>query len=400
MKIIVITSGSYPYGNAATNRHISYLKGLVELGVEVKLLILQRANKQSSLSNKAAGVFEGIEFEYITWKVITDRTLCNKIIVKLVAIYCGIKKLKKIIRGSNTHTRIIVLLTNPFEIYPFLKVGKRNNIPVFHERTEFPFINKKGIIEILVLKFYLKSIIPQFDGIFVITHALIDYFKPYLASQKKILLLPMVVDIKRFTDGSRQIKNLGKYIAYCGSMYTDKDGVPDLIEIFNQFCMSNDEFNLVLIGDNSNTRLFRHIAALIDKSPYKQRIFCLGQIESTKIPYYLNAATMLVLARPDNIQAQGGFPTKLGEYLATGNPVVITDVGEHSLYLKDDISAYLVPPGNKYLFCKRLLDVANDTKHARAVGLEGKKVALEHFDYKVIAQRLLLFINSDEYLKR
>ena len=49
---------------------------------------------------------------------------------------------------------------------------------------------------------------------------------------------------------------------------------------------------------------------------------------------------MLVLARPDNIQAKGGFPTKLGEYLATGNPVVVTKVGEIPNYLIDGVNAF------------------------------------------------------------
>ncbi|MDD3567455.1 MAG: hypothetical protein PHT92_03550 [Bacteroidales bacterium] len=34
-KLIVISSGSFPYGGAATNRHLSYLKGMAELGLGI-----------------------------------------------------------------------------------------------------------------------------------------------------------------------------------------------------------------------------------------------------------------------------------------------------------------------------------------------------------------------------
>ena len=59
------------------------------------------------------------------------------------------------------------------------------------------------------------------------------------------------------------------------------------------------------------------------------------------MPKYLCNAKLLALARPDSIQAQGGFPTKLGEYLATGRPVVVTKVGEIPDYLEDGVNAFL-----------------------------------------------------------
>ena len=36
----MITSGSYPYGGAATNRHLSLAKGMVELGHIVNILCI------------------------------------------------------------------------------------------------------------------------------------------------------------------------------------------------------------------------------------------------------------------------------------------------------------------------------------------------------------------------
>ena len=50
------------------------------------------------------------------------------------------------------------------------------------------------------------------------------------------------------------------------------------------------------------------------------------------------------MARPDSRQARGGFPTKLGEYLATGKPVCVTKVGEITVYLEDNVSAFLAEP--------------------------------------------------------
>ena len=52
----------------------------------------------------------------------------------------------------------------------------------------------------------------------------------------------------------------------------------------------------------------------------------------------------MALARPTNKQAEGGFPTKLGEYLATGNTVVVTNVGEIGEFLHDKVNAFVSDP--------------------------------------------------------
>lgn len=392
MKLIVITSGSYPYGGAATNRHLSYLKGLVELGIKVHLLILQKDNQQSNLSNKPSGIFNGISFEYANWDGYS-KNLWRKIVNRFKALWIAKQKLNKMIEETGSDLKLLILTTRPIDIKPFLKIAKKKNIPTFHERTEYPYLNKKSLFQKAELYYYLNYIIPKFNGVFVITNALVNYFRPFLSPTEKILLLPMTVDYKRFADKSKCIESYGKYIAYCGSMYTNKDGVPDLIQAFNHFCKSNDEVKLVLIGDNTNQQAFHHIKELIDNSPYKNRIFCTGQIESDQMPAYLNSAAILALARPDNIQAQGGFPTKLGEYLATGNPVVITNVGEHSLYLKDGVSAYIAPPGNSIFFGERLLEAINNKEKSKSIGIEGQKIALKYFNYKTQAQNLYTFLN-------
>ncbi len=58
---------------------------------------------------------------------------------------------------------------------------------------------------------------------------------------------------------------------------------------------------------------------------------------------------------PDSKQAQGGFPTKLGEYLATGNPVCATTVGEIPDYLVDGESVYFAVPGSVDSFADAML---------------------------------------------
>ena len=91
-------------------------------------------------------------------------------------------------------------------------------------------------------------------------------------------------------------------------------------------------------------------------------------------------AKILVLPRPDSLQAQHGFPTKLGEYLATGNPTLVTSVGEIPDYLTDNLDCYIAAPGNVESLKNKLLEIIEDYPKAKKVGLRGRKIAEIHFN--------------------
>jgi glycosyltransferase involved in cell wall biosynthesis len=399
MQVIAITTGSYPFGGASTNRHLSYLKGLANLNSDVKLIVLQPDNSQSVLSNKPNGTYEGVQFEYASWYDQPISSIIVKTFYRIRAHIRAVKIIKKSIANkSQNDQKLIVLLISPIEILPYIFISKKYKIPIFHERTEYPFIGMDGIIKKIQLNLYLKYIIPRFNGIYVISKALVEYFYKYVNEKGKILHLPMTVEFERLDIDKKVDKNkFGKYIAYCGSMYSDKDGIPDLIEAFNIFCQINTDTNLLLIGDNSDKSKFYMINNHINSSPFKHRIFCTGWVDRNQMPEYLLNADLLALARPDNIQAKGGFPTKLGEYLATGNPVVITDVGEHKEYLIDGISAYIAKPNDPFSFAEKLLNAINNPEEAKKIGAEGKRVALTHFNYQIQARELYKFLNSIQY---
>jgi len=102
----------------------------------------------------------------------------------------------------------------------------------------------------------------------------------------------------------------------------------------------------------------------------------------------------LLLARPNNIQAKGGFPTKLGEYLASGVPVVITNVGEISQYLTDKKNAYIAEPDNPISFASKIKEALQNYNEAKFIGEKGKEVANNVFSYKVQGRYLIEMIRK------
>ena len=103
----------------------------------------------------------------------------------------------------------------------------------------------------------------------------------------------------------------------------------------------------------------------------------------------LKNADVLALCRPANHQAEGGFPTKMGEYLSTGNPVLVTNVGDMELYIKDGVNGYISKADDVKMFRDKLEYIAIHYNEAKTVGEKGKELVFSSFNYKVQTAKVL-----------
>ncbi len=102
----------------------------------------------------------------------------------------------------------------------------------------------------------------------------------------------------------------------------------------------------------------------------------------------LRNSDVLCMCRTESGFANAGFPFKLGEYLATGNPVICTKVSDVEYYLDDD-DAYLIEPGNPQQITQALFSIVNDPETARAKGMKGLEKCRKFFSSETNGQILL-----------
>lgn len=228
--------------------------------------------------------------------------------------------------------------------------------------------------------------IENIDLFGVMTKTLITYYKTMAKPEAKFMHLPMTVDLSRFADVATTNDYKKPYIAFTGTMTNQKDGVDVLIKAFAKIADKYPAYHLYMAG-------FWHYDVpmqeqLIAELGLKERIHYIGTLSRDQIPSFVCNATILALSRPDSHQAQGGFPTKLGEYLATGNPVCVTKVGEIPDYLEDNVSAFIAKPGDVDSFADAMDRALKDLANAKNVGLNGRKVAEQNFDSNLQAKRL------------
>ncbi|MFW5983073.1 MAG: glycosyltransferase [bacterium] len=376
IKIIGVSIGSYPYGTARSIRNMTLLKGMEEKGYYTEMQILYPEKNQDSLSNKIQGIYNGVKFHY-QHSTSYNSNILIRLFAILKQIFSFISYINKehkrgttpVILNFITHPLITSLITLP--------LSKKKSILLFHEITEFPFTRVKKLP--LLNKLYYKYTLPNFDKVFVINKALKNYFQRFIKPEK-LTILNMFVDPSRFEKSYPSPFNFG-YIAYCGSMSTDKDGVHILIDAFSQIESKYPELYLVLIGDTQNREVHPAIKNAIKNNNISSKIIFTGQVNNEDMPKHLNNAKLLALARPDNLKAKGGFPTKLGEYLATGRPTLVTKVGEIPNFLAHEVNAYLSEPNAKD-FAKQIENILSNYKKAINIAEEGKKIVYKNFNYK------------------
>jgi glycosyltransferase involved in cell wall biosynthesis len=267
------------------------------------------------------------------------------------------------------------------------------SLSLIQEKSEYPFVlNKISLPGKLYARFYTSCIYKMFDAIIAMTRPLEAYFQLKKRKTAKIIHIPMTVESSRFIKKQGAAPQSGRYIAYCGYLGGNKDGVPILIRAFHIISAKQKDVNLVIIGDSPGTCDLEQLKELAKSLNLQDRVIFTGRISRDEMPAYLCNASALALARPSSLQSEGGFPTKLGEYLSTGNPVVVTRVGEIPSYLKDGYDAFLSDPDSPEAFAEKLDYVLSNSDAARDVGLRGRDTAVRNFDYQVQSGRLAEFL--------
>jgi glycosyltransferase involved in cell wall biosynthesis len=261
----------------------------------------------------------------------------------------------------------------------------KSGIKIVQEINEFPrLMMKEGDFQI-----YLKKICPLIDILFPMTLALKSYLEKFLRQDAKSVLIPMTIDLNRFKDIGI-IKNDKKFIImYVGLMNKKKDGVDILLRSFSKLSAKIPNAELILIGPKSPEDDFNELQLFVNLNHLGNKVIFTGPKNRDEIPQLLMGADCLVLARPESVQADYGFPTKLGEYLATKKPVVVTAVGEIPFYLKDNVSAFMARPDDADHFAEKLYTAYSDPSFAAQVGMNGYEVAKENFDSKILADKIL-----------
>lgn len=201
------------------------------------------------------------------------------------------------------------------------------------QMENFNFTRSKFIIRFF--KFSETISLKNATAVIVICRALFDYAAGITAAAKLTLIenfmddRPGVTHEEKFLQLRREINPDGKkIIMYTGTLEAYQ-GIPLLLDSMR---LLGDDFRLVLIGGKEDQ--VAKLRSQVLEMKLEKRVMVLGQKRSHDIPYYLHAASVLVSPRILGTN----IPLKIYSYLASGVPLVATDLATHTQSISSDIA--------------------------------------------------------------
>lgn len=373
MNKIIVSLYEYENSGADGIRVAGYIKGFIKLGYDVVLVTTAKENIE-------------LQDDHLSIVLVDRKQTGFKAIRKIINSWRLVNATKLQYRKGDA----IFFYSTP--ILGFLFGRKRT---LFYEETEVPMHGgNESLSRQLMAKLYLWTT-KRATGLFVISNSLKQYYIEHGIDSNKICVSNMTVDLSRF-EGIEKQPVEDRYIAYCGSIDNHKDGVDTLIEAFAKVSKKVPDVKLYLMGKFAIPEEEKQDKELAKSLNIADKVVFCGLVSSKELPQMLKNADCLVLARPDNKQAKYGFPTKLGEYLLTENPVVVTSVGDIPLFLKNGVNAYLAMPGNVDDIAAKIIE-ALISPNSAIIGKSGSDVARMNFNSSLEAKKVIDFISSQTH---
>jgi glycosyltransferase involved in cell wall biosynthesis len=389
------TSFEFPHGQGASSRVYWYAKGLSEAGADVRIVSLVPPSQGGSRDGgAAAGTYDGLAYEYACGTRLRPASSWRRKRLWLRrAVRTG-----NLVRGAVARSpdQCVVLIYSEKSswILGLAALSKFLGARSVLDLCEFPLVWQPRTARTAVHRALRMVLACRLcDGIVPISTYLEDYVRQTPGSTPSMLRVPVMVDPALFVHGAEAAdEDAPRRVLYCGSLRRI-DEVERAIRSFAEATTGLPDVRLTIVGGGP-AALRERAESLARSLGLAGRVEFVDRLRREDLAARMLAAEALVLPRAAGVFSRAGLPNKLGEYLASGRPVIVTATGDVALYLDDGVSAYLAEPGDDALFAARLRHVLEHREEATAVGARGCEVARREFDYRLHGARLQTFMSS------
>ncbi|MBJ6801395.1 glycosyltransferase family 4 protein [Geomonas propionica] len=384
INVVFMGKFGYPSGMASTKRIQHFLDYLNVLSTTTR--VLQLRSTDEGADEEQAGSYLGTEYRRIGADLKLDRSLVPALYRYLKE---GVDSLKRwrIPGGRNVlYSYGGVTLENVLFILAAKRLGYLVIFDIVEDNT---FIEDKlslpGKIRWLAGEVLDRFFLGLADGVVVISNYLRGLYGKKLAASVPLCLIPISA---RCAVENRPGREPGPMrIVYAGS-FAKKDGIDQLLDAFETVQQKKGNCTLMLCGTGASVKLYQpRIAA----NPAIQYI---GYLDDSAFYRFLLGADVLCVTRTGSTYANAGFPFKLGEYLATGNPVIVSDVGDVRRYLSHMEDAIIVEPGNVSAIAGALEYCLDHPETVAKIGLSGADKCKRYFNPAANGSLLLQLIRK------
>ncbi len=391
----IIFGNGFPHGGASTKRCLHIANGLQENGCTAEIVVFRGTERAENTENKlTSGVFDGVKFRYMHKSTVWPTSKLKK----FVNLSSGIFRLLGYLHRENSRNKIDVLFlygTYLSSVNLLLAaVSKFRNIIYVFSLDEYP----DHIIYPEAKRFYSgflfeKVFIRRFDYILVISKLLMQYCTSIGVKKERVLYYPLTASKWKGQIIHPKTKN---YFFYSGFNKTtrskhsyEKDDPKTLFKAFSGLSEKYPNVKLIVAGQMDPS-----LQKLAVEFNISEKTLFTGKISDEEYHGYLYNGSALVIPRPDTPKSDASVPFRLGEFLLTGNPVIVARTGDLDSILTDGEHLFFYSPGNVSDLQTKLELIMNDPNFSKTIGEKGKLKAGEIFELKSVTFELMKKINQ------
>ena len=380
---VLITSMNFPSGGAGASYLNLFCRGLKSNGCKISVLLLKGyafGNFSPNESRKNI-TSEGIPYTYLGLrkrpenqflKLLDEFLSISRLIIFLVSLLKNRHSVSLLVFNSEIQYNLpIFLITKPLGIRVFKFVAEiidksefkgsfLRQIKRYGHLFNFRYLNRTSD-KMILFSYYLKDLYLQMG---------------YL--EENIFVQPNLTDFEYWKPVATKIKYT---LGYSGAPY-QKDGLSDLFRAMSMLNGDLSNISLLVIGDAPfGKSLIPDLRLECERLGLSGKVTFTGLVQSSKVKHYLSECEILTITRPSTIQTQAGFPTKLGEYFASGKPILATDFGDMGRYFKNGSEIVMAECGNPQSIANKLhwmLQNRNELELISKNGFERAKKLLEY----------------------
>jgi glycosyltransferase involved in cell wall biosynthesis len=393
MKVAIVVNFGFPKGMASASRTRHLAMGITENGSKVEILIPKPTEYPNNVLNvHLLGTIDGSVYRYTSTSTIIPGNYikCRYMVLKgFIACAGYIHKNRKTLDA-------VILYLRSINGVAFLSFWcKLSGIPIILELCEWSISHRNTDLKTRIQNWFLTTPLFFFaDGVIAISTFIkqrVSDFSDRVKRDIPCLITPILVKSDNYQCNVPYLPNGD--LLFCGIL-DQTDIVLFLLNVMVELKENGLTRKLGITGKAFNPSNLERIKSEIQKRDLSELVILRGYLPEEGLIKSYCSASVLLAPLPSGDRSIARFPNKIGEYLASGRPIVTTSIGDIPKYLTNEESAYLVDPDDVKGFATAVRDVLNNPVKAEKIGKRGYEVAMKYFDPKANGKLIMEFIET------
>jgi glycosyltransferase involved in cell wall biosynthesis len=224
----------------------------------------------------------------------------------------------------------------------------------------------------------VRKVLQEADAIIAASKTTFNEVCNIVKNSEKVHLIPNGVDTLRFNPNvdfsalKHKLSVNNKFVVFSLRSHEPKYGLEYLIRSVKIVTNQRDDVLFIIGGEGSLRQYHEKLAFELG---VKDKIIFAGKISSEDLPMYYGLSYIVVVP-----SLQEAFGLVVSEAMASGKPVIGSNVGGIRDQINEGYTGFLIEPRDPIKIAEKILWLINNQKEANIMGFQGKQEVSEKFN--------------------